>query len=48
MKRDSKDSDLFGHQMKNARIAKLFHLKHFKGLLNFYLFCNLFQFFENE
>ncbi len=36
-----KDSDLFGHQIKNTRRAKLLHLKYFKGLFNFYLFCKI-------
>ncbi len=41
MKLDLKDSDLFGHQIKNTRRAKLLHFKYFKGLLNFYLFCKI-------
>ncbi len=41
MKLDFKDSDLFGHQIKNNRRAKLLHLKYFKGFLNFYLFCEI-------
>jgi hypothetical protein len=41
MKLDLKDSDLFGHQIKNTRRAKLLHLKYFMGFLNFYLFCEI-------
>ncbi len=41
MKLDLKDSDLFGHQIKNTRRAKLLHLKHFEEFLNFYLFCEI-------
>jgi hypothetical protein len=29
MKLDLKDTDLFGHQIKNTRRAKLLHLKYF-------------------
>ncbi len=41
MKLDLKDSDLFGHQIKNTRRAKLLHLKHFEEFFNFYLFCEI-------
>ncbi len=41
MKLDLKDTDLFGHQIKISKRAKLLHLKYFKGFLNFYLFCEI-------
>ncbi len=41
MKLDLKDSDHFGHHIKNTRRAKLLYLKYFKGFLNFYLLCQI-------
>ncbi len=41
MKLDLKDNELFGHQIKKTRRAKLLYLKYFTGFLHFYLFWEI-------